>query len=423
VRTRRRFLQGLGVAAVVVAALAIAASAPVHAERSAAPARPPIRHVFVIVLENKNADITFSASSPAQYLATSLPAQGQLLTQYYGIGHVSLDNYIAMISGQAPNAITQSDCLLYLDFAPPAAVLDGNGQAVGQGCVYPAAVGELPSQLAAAGLSWRGYMEDMKTPCRHPALGAIDNTQSAKVGDQYATRHNPFMYFHSIIDDDASCQQHVVDLSALPADLANADTTPSFSFISPDLCHDGHDTPCVDGQPGGLVSADAFLQHWVPQILDSAAFKQDGMLVITFDEAEIGDPRSAAACCGEVPGPNSPLPGIDGPGGGRVGAVVLSPSVVPGTVNDTPYNHYALLRSIEDIFALPHLGFAAAPGLRPFGADVFNRTAVAPAPAPAPATAVPMLPVTGHRQPMAAIAAALVAALAAAFLRRRATVR
>jgi phospholipase C len=354
-----------------VAAGLLAALAGPRVDPAAGATADDVGHVFVIVLENKDYDVTFGADSPAPYLAQTLPGMGQLLTQYHGIGHVSLDNYIAMISGQAPNPITQSDCLVFQDFVPPAPVLDGNGQAVGLGCVYPAGVQTLPDQLEAAGRSWRGYLQDMGTPCRHPAIGAVDDTQSAEVGDQYATRHNPFVYFHSIIDDDASCRQHVVDLDELTDDLASAATTPALSFISPDLCHDAHDEPCVDGKPGGLVTANAFLEEWVPRILASPAYQADGLLVVTFDEAEVGDPSSAAACCGEVPGPNSPLPGIVGPGGGRVGGVVLSPFVTPGTVNDTPYNHYSLLRSIENIFGLPHLGFAAAPGVQAFGDDVF----------------------------------------------------
>jgi hypothetical protein len=78
----------------------------------------------------------------------------------------------------------------------------------------------------------------------------------AKVGDQYAARHNPFVYFAAITGS-ADCAQRDVDLSRLPADLASASSTPTLSYITPNLCHDGHDTPCVDGQPGGLASADS----------------------------------------------------------------------------------------------------------------------------------------------------------------------
>jgi hypothetical protein len=176
------------------------------------------------------------------------------------------------------------------------------------------------------------------------------------------------VYFHSIIDDAANCAAHVVNLDALPGDLQSVVTTPNFSFITPDLCHDGHDAPCKNGEPGGLISADKFLREWVPQIVASPAFKRDGLLIITFDEG-----TDAAACCGETKPAGAPQPGKFGPGGGRIGAVVLSPFVEPGTVSNVPYNHYSLLRSIEDWFGLPHLGYAGQAGLRAFGADVFNR--------------------------------------------------
>lgn len=331
--------------------------------------QPPIRHVFLIVLENKDYNETFGPTSLAPYLAQQLPAKGQLLSNYYGIGHNSLPNYIAMVSGQAPNPITQSDCQVYQDFAP-AGVTDPNGQAIGQGCVFPASVTTLADQLQAQGFTWHGYMEDMRTPCLHPALNSQDTTQSARFGDQYAVRHNPFVYFHSIIDS-ASCAANDVPLTNLATDLQSVSTTPNFSFITPNLCRDGHDSPCVDGRRGGLVGINGFLQQWVPRILSSPAYQQDGLLIVTFDEAEFGGSSSdTTACCGEIPGPNSPLPGIGGPGGGRIGAVALSRFIAPGTVNTTAYNHYGLLRSMEDIFGLGHLGFAATS--TSFGSDVYN---------------------------------------------------
>jgi hypothetical protein len=335
-------------------------------------ALPPVKHVFVIVLENKSYDESFGAASPAPYLTKTLTAQGQLLAQYHGTSHVSLGNYVSMVSGQAPNPITQSDCQTgYQDVVPGVPALDG--QVVGAGCVYPASVPTIASQLQARDLQWKGYMQDMPRPCAHPPIGAIDDTQQARVGMQYAMRHNPFMYFHSVIDDGAGCDAHVVNLDALPNDLRRGRTTPAFSFITPNLCEDGHDAPCVDGRPGGLVSADGFLQTWVPRILGSPAWREGGMLVVTWDEGQIGPGAGSAACCDEPSGPNTPLPGIFGAGGGRTGAVVLSPWTRPGTVNGQPYNHYALLRSIEDLFGLDHLGYAARAGLKPFGADVFDQ--------------------------------------------------
>jgi hypothetical protein len=212
-------------------------------------------------------------------------------------------------------------------------------------------------------------MEDIGTPCRHPGIGAIDDTQKARPGDQYAARHNPFVYFDSIINTPACGND--VDLSVLPTDLQQARTTPNLSYITPNLCDDGHDSPCVTGAPGGLVSADAWLRQWVPLIMASPAFQQDGMLVITFDESE-GPQQDSTACCGEGPGPNAPLPGITGLGGGRVGALVLSKFVAPNTFSSTPYNHYSLLASIEDLFRLPYLGYADSPTLPRFGTDVYN---------------------------------------------------
>ncbi|HVP34416.1 MAG TPA: alkaline phosphatase family protein, partial [Steroidobacteraceae bacterium] len=156
-------------------------------------------------------------------------------------------------------------------------------------------------------------------------------------------------------------------------------TTPNFVFITPNLCNDGHDEPCVDGRPGGLRSIDAFLKAWVPILLAAPAFRADGLLVITFDESDGEGPDGSSACCGEQRLPGARYrPGINGPGGGRIGAVVLSPFVRPGTVSDVPYNHYALLRTIEALFGLPPLGHAGGEGVHVFGPDVFTAAARRP---------------------------------------------
>jgi hypothetical protein len=363
----------------------------------AASAAPPIRHVFLIVLENESADDTFGPHTDAKYLARDLPKHGAFLPQYYGIGHNSLDNYIAMVSGQGPNPVTQEDCQSFTAFQLASSGADG--QAVGSGCVYPSSVPNLADQLTKQKLTWKSYSEDMGldpqrdggVSCGHPALNAPDGTQKAQAAapgkplDQYATRHNPFMYFSNIIDDVPYCQAHAVNFHGLVGDLKSVSTTANFIFITPNLCNDGHDAKCVSNKPGGMKAADAFLRLWVPIITKSPAFRKDGLLVITFDEAEVDDwnhtdtkinnvSGDASSCCGEVTGPNiaqgstvfgSPdyAPGLFGPGGGRIGAVLLSPFIKGGAKSDTTYNHYALLKTIEDIFGLDHLGYAA-------GADV-----------------------------------------------------
>jgi phosphatidylinositol-3-phosphatase len=385
-----------------------------------------IGHVFVIVLENEGFNKTFGPNSLAPFLSQTLPSQGVLLSQYYGTGHVSLDNYIAMISGQSSTVQTHVDCTFYDDFNLTGVTPDG--QAIGTGCVYPAQFKTLADQLSAAGKTWKGYMEDMgNTPgreqatCGQPlitvkgvtqvALNQVDDTQTATPADQYAARHNPFVYFHSLIDS-GECARHVVNFNRFAQDLAFESTTPNFSFITPNLCHDGHDgngttTKCKDGEPGGLVSADAFLKSVVPMILNSPAYKEDGLLIITFDEGDVstltsvnGSPTPNAissqgvSCCGQQPGPNlgplvaggqpltlgfenvDPTTGArlpsnffittQGFGGDRIGGVLLSNFLKPGTVSNVPFNHYSMLKTIEDIFGLGHLGYAGQPGLQGF---------------------------------------------------------
>jgi hypothetical protein len=369
---------------------------------------PAIRHVFVLVLENESASSTFGAHPPAPYLARTLTGQGAYLPNYYGIGHASNDNYIAMISGQAPNPQTQGDCPVFSDFQP--GLIGPNDQAVGSGCVFPTDVKTVADQLEAAGLTWRDYNQSMgadpsreSAQCGHPGVGQPDRTESATATDQYATRHDPFVYFHSIIDNTARCNGHVVSLNLLSQDLASAASTPNFVFITPDLCSDGHDATCADPhRPGGYAGIEQFLEQWVPRITGSPAYQQqNGLLAIVFDEAASGD---SSACCGEIAGPDSPSPGggggTPGPGGGDTGAVLLSPCIRPGTVSKAPYNHYTLLRSIEDIFGLAHLGYAGLPGETSWGSDVFRGGCAS---APTVSLRVPALASRQSIQPLALV--------------------
>ena len=382
-------------------ALAAGATGPAFAGSGTEPTStqaPHIGHAFVLVLENEGYDSTFGNPSADPYLAKTLPSEGALLTQYYGTGHESNDNYVSMISGQGPNLQNQADCQIYDDFLgatlPVSGPLGWDGQAIGTGCVYPQNVKTIGDQLSEAGRSWKGYMEDMgnvagrESPvCGHPSLNSLDQTQSAVAGDGYVTRHDPFVYFHSIVDDQAYCDTHVVPLGTaegkLPAgtppgttglatDLRKLSTTPDLSFIVPNLCNDGHDYPCTN-QPSGssaFADIDAFLQRWVPLITSSPAYQKDGLLVVTFDES--GGPQSdSSSCCNEAVGPDTLLPGITGLGGGRTGAVLLSPFIKGGTSSAVPYNHYALLASLEQFFGLSRLGFAATTSST-FGMDVFG---------------------------------------------------
>ncbi|MDE2371985.1 MAG: phosphoesterase [Burkholderiales bacterium] len=471
--------------AVLAAAALCAAVVSLAAKNDDGPvvraALPPgaIDHVLVINLENESYASTFGPSSPAVYLNQTLLAQGELLVNYYGTSHVSLGNYIAQVSGQSPTPSTNNDCLNlaslknppllggFTDVAPGTDTSDPTaypGQVVGDGCVYPApgagthGAMTIGDQLDARDsdrdhgpgdrsrrLNWREYAEDMGnnpsrdygTPdamggadCAHPPVGGNDNSNSAAADDQYATRHNPFVYFHSVIDDQARCNAHVVPLGGVAVgrngaadvfqghlyeDLRRIETTPRYAFVTPNLCNDGHDAICAGANTegttnaagqhiGGLVGADLWLKHWMPMIFASPAYRSGRMLVvITFDESGFGDARACPSAnqadCHSPTGPNvgnpgySPILGLFGyqkpptalyqyAGGGQIGAVLFNPRhIVPGTVNTIGvYNHYSALRSYEDLLGITaggddghgHLGYAATPGMLPYGRDVFN---------------------------------------------------
>lgn len=361
---------------------------------AAATRLPPIKHVFVVALSDQPYAGVFGPSSTAPYLSHTLERQGELLVRYYAVAHEELANGAALVSGQGPTADTAANCPTYTDVVPatPAA----EEQVIGNGCVYPPATQTLAGQLSEKHLTWRAYVEGMdeaagQAPaCGHPALGQTDPTApqapaaavtpagaAAPSEQAYATSRNPFVYFHSVIDTPA-CAADDVGLNRLSPDLASARQTPSFSYIVPDRCHDGNPTPCAAGQAAGLPAADGFLKKVVPQILGSKAYKQDGLLVITVDEApssgEFGD---SSSCCGQPRFPNMVASGGGsgaGPtrGGGEVGALMLSPFVKPATTSQEPYNHFSLLRTIEDLFALKHLGYAASPGVSALEPSLFQ---------------------------------------------------
>lgn len=403
---------------------------------------PKIKHVFLIVLHGHGYDDAFGSSSKATYLSRTLPKQGEIIQNYYGATQGELANGIALLSGQGPTVQTQANCPTYSDITP-GTVSETDGQVLGDGCVYPATTKTLPDQLAKAGKTWKAYVEDVgngpvdqATTCRHSTLGTADPLQAPRVGDAYETWRNPFIYFHSLVDGSA-CSNGDVGLGQMALDLTSADTTPSFSYIIPNACHDGSDTPCADGAPAGMKAADDWLRTTVPTILRSKAYADGGLLAITFDQA----PQTAAAgatvdssqCCTPSTFPNLPstaapasraapasstdpastsvpatsvLPATtsvpaatsttdpasttapasatvpattddsgSSPGGGKVGMLILSDAVKPGSTDVIDsFNHFAFLKSIEDLFGLDHLGYADNPAMPAFGKAVYTNS-------------------------------------------------
>lgn len=355
-----------------LAAMMLPAGGVARAAARTAPA--PVRHVFVIVLENKEFAETFGLGRPfAPYLTGTLPSEGALVPNYFGTGHSSADNYIAMVAGQPPTTPSKNDCPDPLSTIPTTA--DANGVAQGGGgCVYPHNFKTIGDQLAAHNLTWKAYAQNIPAPCSlaHDAPG------------NYARKHNPFPFFLSVRES-GQCALNDVPLTNLPADLSSPAGPANVNFIFPNECADGHTdctntipVPLVGSELDSLAQADAFLKTWVPLITGTRAFKRNGLLAIVFDEG-----FSPLACCGEpMADPDGSFPGgelgLPGNGGGQTGAVLVSPFIKAGTLSTSSYNHYSLLASIEDAFGLRRLGEANLPGTTTFGPDVFTAARATP---------------------------------------------
>jgi hypothetical protein len=368
------------------------------------PALPPVQHVFVIVLADHGFEETYGASSTATYMAKTLPEKGELLSNYYAVTTGDLANEIALVSGQGPNPATVANCPEYKEFATP--TLSATGQAEGEGCLYPAETETLPAQLVAAKKSWKAYVEGIgngqagePTTCRHPGPGEADLAQAPRPADPYKTWRNPFVYFHALVDS-PECAERDVGLEQLSLDLKKEASTPSFSYIVPSACHDGSEAECEPGAPAGLAAAQPFLESTIAAIEASPTYKKSGLIAITSAQARQDLPEpDTSACCGTPEYPNLPPPEAPPPasgpvkesgGGGRVGMLLLSPFVEPGSINESGYyNHFSFLLSIGELLEVtPPLGYAAEPALTAFDSTVFN-SGEAPADATAPAASHP----------------------------------
>jgi hypothetical protein len=270
--------------------------------------------VFVIVMENTSL-ASLEASGNTPYL-DSLKQTWASATDYHGVAHPSLPNYVAMTSGDTGGiacdcspegaACTSANCSLILS---------------GCGCSLDG-VDNLGDQIEAAHGDWRMYGEDMGTPCNTTSTGS------------YATKHVPFLYYSQITGDTARCAAHVVDFSEFAPDLASGPRR--FSFISPNLVHDMHDP--VPAGATNYANGDQWLAGAVPPILDSDAFKQGGLVVIVWDEDDLSG----------LVHPDDPIP-----------MYLMSPFAENGGFSfPDRADHYALLATIEDGLGLPRLGKA-----------------------------------------------------------------
>jgi phosphatidylinositol-3-phosphatase len=254
---------------------------------------PAFRHVFVVVMENL--DYQSALATPG---LAALARRYALATNYYAVSHPSLPNYLALTSGSTWGITT--DCVECFVNVP-----------------------NLAEQLLAAHISFAAYMEGIPAPCFLADYG----------GNDYASKHDPFRYYVDVRDDRELCDA-IRPESELPRLLAGpASAVPRFVWVTPNLCHDGHNCP--------PATAAAWLDDFVNKVTNSAAWRKDGVLFVTWDESEGSDaavvpPNKVVSCCG----------------GGQVATFVVDPDLRPGLRVGVAYSHYSLLATIEDSFDL-----------------------------------------------------------------------
>lgn len=308
---------------------------PITPEPEPEPPAGPIQHVFLISLASPGYEAAFGASPQMPYLAGELRPQGVLLSNYTLLDTAPLPNGIAAVSGQPPTAATKADCPKYEE------------------CVHEVETLSLADQFVGAQLRWHGYFEGMANEegqpesCVHPEPEAPLEPNA----EGYSARLNPFVFFHSLLDL-GDCDENAVPLTELSKDLKKVDSTANFTYVSPSLCNAGFLGTCPEGTAEGAAAADAFLAKVVPEVLASPAYKQDGLLIVSFGAADPAPPTDPAA----------PLPADPR----KVGALLASPLLPPGGTDGAPYDPYSLLRSIEDLFGLSALGNAGGTKVRSF---------------------------------------------------------
>jgi phosphatidylinositol-3-phosphatase len=250
-------------------------------------------HIVIIMMENAEFEQVIGA--PAGRYVTTLARSGGVASNSFAIRHPSLPNYLALTSGSTHGV--SSDCT--------SCIVGGEN---------------IVDQLERAGVSWRAYMEGLPHPCF---------MQSQAGG--YAKKHDPFAYYRNIIDSPPRCR-HIVGFEALAADLRDG-RLPTYAWITPNLCDDGHDC--------GVAAGDRFLARTVPALL--AELGPRGFLVLTWDEG-----TTDKGCCGVATG-------------GRIPTILAGPDVRPGARDIEPVDTYGVLATIEQALGMPPLGAAADP--------------------------------------------------------------
>ncbi|MDP9242199.1 MAG: alkaline phosphatase family protein [Actinomycetota bacterium] len=304
----------LVLAASLLAAVSTVAPASAEGGREGVPA---FSKVFLIIGENTSYSQLNAGNAP--YQETMLRPNAAWLTNYFATSHYSTSNYVAMTSGQY-NRCEQ------LDVKP----IDCHQN-----------VKNLFHQLTVAGVSWAEWHESMPAPCY------LVNAGSDKTGNAYRPKHSPALYYVNVVGDYANpsteCTSKVIPAgTTAPNDMSSFNgalrdhTAPNFNFIVPNECEDGHDNCKPQGNP--ITQFDDFLSREVPLI---QATYPHALVIVTYDEAQGGGTQYGLKF-----------------GGGNVLTALVGPQVSPGTYADL-WNHYGLLRTLEDGYGLSYANNAA----------------------------------------------------------------
>lgn len=304
------------------------------------PKVPALRHVYVIMMENHSLDALSAAEAPYIH---QLIARYNSDPTYYGVTHVSLPNYVALLSGSTHH--THSD--------NPSQQFSGP---------------TLVSQMNAHHISWQGVMQSLPftgyTGNWYPEPKNSNPTAMPK-NALYAKKHDPFALFPTIAHASAS---HIVPLHVLTHELATG-VVPRFVWITPNLCNDMHGQPagsaaCPSTDPRALVvDGNQFLAHMVPTIMHSAAWTPGSVIFITWDEAQMPSHLENLAQWKAwlSAGPEAPrVLGIP-VGGGSVPFIAIPYQSSRPHHSAIWADHYNLLKTIEAGFGLPYLGHARSP--------------------------------------------------------------
>jgi phospholipase C len=324
------------------------------------------QHIFYIMMENHGTDEIIGNTSAAPFI-NSLASRYGVAMSYFGVTHPSLPNYLSAISGSFQGI--WDDCKAGADITcAPEEFVPDSGDATDTLLLTPAQIASasatphmfdgpnIVDRLEDRGLTWKAYMQAIPEVGSTVEYWPYDSVTGAP-RKLYAQKHNPFMYF-SDVRSDARRMQQIVPYDQLQADL-DANTVPSFVWVSPDQCHDMHGVsaanaaalgmPLCAGSDNDVIGlGDAFLANAVSAITHSRAWQQDSAIVIAWDE---DDYAGYDGCC------NSPTTtGGAVLGGARAPALVITSKAPAHKVTFAPANHYSMLKAIERLWNLDCLG-------------------------------------------------------------------